>query len=414
MRGIAVVFAAMSMGLGVMGLGTMGAAQAQEVPPGWQAPPQEQIPNHRAQWREVVVELATYAKARNKNFIVLAHGGLDLMVKGEREGKWEELQDPDGKTVEKRLPVGSVMRSYVKVLDGAILDGLYCGYNAFDKSLDQAVKAQLDLDKVLADERARGIHRPPVPMPMGPFSLDPQEEIRRAAELRKLAQRDDIQRRTVYAYHAMRESGRRLLSLETCADAKGVSQAMSGAGRDRVLPFAAIDGINSTRRVSGRPPAENSNAVATVGEARNWMPQLHGNGYGSKTEWVEAMAKTNYDMLVMDVSYRGQDPLTKDDVKKLKFKELGAPRLVLAVLPVGKAFDWRWYWKKDWVAGNPDFLFAPISDDPGAYMASVDNAQWRAVLGKYITGIVDLGFDGVVLDDLDTYLWFESLMPLDE
>jgi len=35
------------------------------------------------------------------------------------------------------------------------------------------------------------------------------------------------------------------------------------------------------------------------------------------------------------------------------------------------------------------------------------------MLGKYIAGIMDLGFDGVVLDNLDTYLWFEDLMPLD-
>ena len=102
-------------------------ARAQQRPPGWEPPPISQIPNFREEWRQVVQTLATYAKGRNPNFVVLMRGGAELLVKGEREADWEQERDPDGLTYEKRLPLGTVFREFIQPLDGLVLDGLYCG-----------------------------------------------------------------------------------------------------------------------------------------------------------------------------------------------------------------------------------------------------------------------------------------------
>lgn len=388
-------------------------AVATEKPRDWQPPPLERIPNHREQWRNVVIELATYAKARKSDFVVLVRGATELVVKGEREAQLEELRDPYGKTFEKRLPLRSVLRPYVKVLDGMVVDGLYCGPDASGKPLDKAIKDRLELDATIAEERAHGIQRPPVPTPFGPFSLDPKEELRKAVEIRRAAEREERQRRTVYALDALRQQGRRILSIEDCRTPKDVDAAYSAADRDRVLTYAAVNAERLNTLPKGHPRAENAQPVATITAARNWLPLVRADRFGTRAEWVMAMEKTNQDALLVDVAHRGADPLTKDDVKKLKFKELGAPRLVLAVLPVGKAYDWRWYWQKGWEAGNPPFLMAPVADNPGSFIADLGDPKWKELLGKYLAGIMDLGFDGVVLDDLDTYLWFEDLMPLE-
>ena len=201
------------------------AAATLEPPRDWRPPPIEDIPNHRQLWRDVLVELATYAKGRDKDFIVLARGGVELVVKGEREAEWEQERDPEGLTFEKRLPLKWVFREYVKVLDGLVLDGLYCGPYAFDKPLAEAVKDRKDLDAVLAEERARGIVRPPVPVPMGPFSIDPKEELRKHKEWRQKVEKTERQRRVVYAMDAMRANGRRILSIEDCASRKEAEAA---------------------------------------------------------------------------------------------------------------------------------------------------------------------------------------------
>ncbi|HLO77021.1 MAG TPA: hypothetical protein VK196_11265 [Magnetospirillum sp.] len=387
-------------------------AAALEKPRDWKAPPVERIPNHREIWRNVVIELASYAKTRKPGFVVLVRGGSELFVKGDREAEWEEVRDPDGKDFEKRLPLRTVFRPYVKVLDGMVVDGLYCGGDALGVSLDKAIKDRADLDAKLAQEKAQGIQRPPVPQPFGPFSIDPKEELRKAAEVRRAAERLERQRRLVYALGALRQQGRSILSIESCKNQNDVDAAYRGGERDHVLTYAAVHSEALSTLPKGHPRNENAQPVTTVNGARNWLPLLRADRFGSKEEWLMALERTNHDVLFIDVTHRGSDPLTKDDVKRLRFKELGSPRLMLAVLPVGKAYDWRWYWKKGWEIGNPPFLFAPDGDDPGSFITDMNDPKWRELVGKYLAGIMDLGFDGVVLDDLDTYLWFEELMPL--
>ncbi|MBC7908788.1 MAG: hypothetical protein H7Y60_18835 [Rhodospirillaceae bacterium] len=388
-------------------------AAAMDKPRDWQAPPVASIPNHREDWRNVVMELSAYAKGRNKDFVVLVRGGTELVVKGERETQWEELRDPNGKTFEKRLPLRTVFRPYLKTLDGLVLDGLYCGPDALGKPLDKAIRERLDLDATLAEERARGIQRPPVPTPFGPFSLDPREELRKAAEIRRMAEREERQRRQLYAVDAMRQLGRRILSIESCKTQKDVDAAYKGSEHDRVLTYAGVETDNLNTLPKGHPRGENAQPVTTITAAKNWLPLLRADRFGTKAEWVMSMEKTNQDVLFIDVAHRGTDALTKEDVKRLKYKEMGAPRLMLAVLPVGKAYDGRWYWQKGWEAGNPPFLFAPIPEEPGSFVTDMADPKWKELLGKYLAGIMDLGFDGVVLDNLDTYLWFEELMPLE-
>jgi len=387
---------------------------AQERPRDWVAPPIERIPNHRELWRQVVVELAAYAKKRNPNFVVLVRGGVELTVKGDREAEWEQARDPTGQDFEKRLPLGSRFRSYLKNLDGMIFNNLYCGPYRFDKPLAQAIRERRDLDAKLAEERAHGIRRQPEGQPTGPFSLDAKEELRRAGEIRRRTEIGDRQRRTLYALDAVRDNDLTVLSIEDCATTAEADAAMAHAARDKVLSFTAADDAALDRLPPGHAIGENASVVAAISSARNWLAMVHGDRFGSRSDWVAALGQTNFDAILIDVVHRGGDPLVKSDIAALKFKRLGATRMVLADLPIGKAYDWRWYWQKDWGTGNPPFLVAPIPDQPGAFITDLGDDGWKAVLAKYLVGIMDLGFDGVVLDDLDTYLWFEDLMPLTE
>lgn len=386
--------------------------QAMEKPRDWIAPPPETVPNHREMWRQVIIELARYAKARKKDFTVLVRGGVELVVKGEREAEWDDVQDPAGVMFEKRHPLGQPFRPYVNAIDGLILDDLYCGADAFAKPLDQAIKDRRDFDKVLAEERARGIQRPPIPEPLGPFSIDPEVEKARAAEYRRQANKVERQRRIIYAVDSLRQAGRRILSLESCKDAKAISTAYRDAARDKVLTYAHAGDERLNRVPGGHPWGENADPIPTLNQARNWLPVLSSEKFGSKSEWVAAMEHSNYDILLVDVAYRGMDGLSFADTLKLKYKNLGSRRPVMAVLSLGKAYDSRWYWKPEWRTGEPPFLFAPDPDVPGSWVVNMEDAQWKEMLGKTLAGIIGAGFDGVVLDDVDTYLWFEELMPL--
>ncbi len=390
------------------------AAAAQERPRDWQPPPISQIPNFREQWRQVVIQLGNYAKGRRADFVVLVRGGVELSVKGEREADWEQAQDPTGRDFEKRLPLGAWERPYLKVIDGEIMNGLYCGPMKLEKPVATLIAERRDLDAKIALERSKGIERPAVPLAMGPFSLDPAEEIRRSDEVKRQAERGERIRRVVHALDAMRETGRVLWSLDRCDTDADARAALAGADRDKLVGWAKVGEGDFDRLPTGFPHFENASPVTTIAAARNWLMMTRGDRFGTKAQWMIALQDTNYDALVVDAAFRGQEPLTKADVRALKFKKLGGPRLVLADIPIGRAFDWRMYWKQDWHAGSPPFLFAVDPKEPGAYIADLADPAWKEILGKYVAWVVDLGFDGVVLDDLDTYLWFEDLMPVND
>lgn len=395
----------------LLALALAAPAQALDKPRDFVPPPADRIPNFRDQSRDVVLELARYAKKRNPNFQVLMRGGGELLVKGEIEVEWEDIRDPSGTNFIKRLPLRASFRQLIQNLDGMVAEGLHCGEFKFEQPVAEAIKARRDLDAELDRERKQGIHRSPVPVEMGPFSNDPNEELRKAEAIKLKQMRAERQRRTIYALDAMRSEGRSILALDFCATPAEADAALRAGTRDKTPGFAKSGDGPLDEIPRAHPAYENPAEVLTITNVRNWLPVLRSDGFGTKGKFVDALANTNHDMVVIDVVHRNVDLLVKSDIARLKFKKLGPRRLVFAVMPIGRAYDWRWYWLKDWDVGNPAFIFAH-DDAPGIFITDTGSGEWRGVLGKYLAGIMDLGFDGVMFDDVETYQWFEELMPL--
>ncbi len=398
----------------VMWVCMAGAAMAQERPPDWKPPLPQSVPNFREHWRNVVMELSNYAKARDPKFVILVRVGAELLVRGDREVLWDQVQDPLGVNYDKRLPLGAALRPYIKALDGVVFDNLYCGDTAFEnKSLDDLIKFRLADDQKIVQDLSVGVVRPDPAIEQGPYSNDPAAEVARAAEIRRVSDLEDHKRRVLRGIAALKTYNRPLLSIESCPNQAAVEGAYRAADRDHVLTFAAVNDPKLDVLPKSRPPHENANPTASIAQTRTWLPMTKGDKFGSREDWLTNLTKTNYDAVVIDVGWRGVDLFNKADIARLKYKNLGGPRLVLAEMPMGRAFDWRWYWQKGWVAGTPPFLFAVDKSEPGAFVIDPLSPQWLEILGKYIAGLMDLGFDGVMMDDIDTYLWFEDLMPLD-
>ncbi len=322
--------------------------------------PFEQIPNHRQLMRDIVIELSAYAKARSPRFVMLARDAPELLVKENREWDLETGRDPDGAAAGKYTPVGSVVRPYLKAIDAMLIDGLFCGMDADGQPTDPASAKPL-----------------------------------------------------LNALAVLRNEGRRCLSIEYAKDKVQAAAAAGKAEQARLLTYVDHDGDRLFSRIpGGRPPAENAQHVTDLGHARNFLPMLHSAAFGSRDDWVAALAATNYDLLLIDPFWRGTDPLTAADVKTLKLKRVGSERLVFAELSVGRALDTRFYWKKEWAVGSPDWLVAAAPDRPEQTIVRYWDADWKTVIGQYMQGLVDLGVDGVLLNDLDTYLYFEDMAPL--
>ncbi|MBF0371999.1 MAG: hypothetical protein HQL39_01115 [Alphaproteobacteria bacterium] len=318
--------------------------------------PLDQIPNHRQLMRDIVDELSAYAKKRDGRFIVLVRNGWDLIAKGRREAVWEDLRFPS--QAETRPPEGSPNRAFLRGIDGFVANGVFC---------DRANPAEKTAD-------------------------EPRAAMLAAAEV-------------------VRQAGRRMLDIEVCAKPL-IDEAAREAGKARLLAHSRQDAAFDTVP-NWPPPGENAAHIESLGAARNFLPLLDPRRYATRAEYVMALEDGNHDLLIVDPFHRGADNLTADEIYRLKFKRLGARRLVLAVLSVGKARDDRFYWRRGWDLGNPSFLATADPAEPGAMLVRYWEPGWKEILGRSLKGIVDLGFDGVLLDDLEVTRYFEALTPLE-
>ena len=323
--------------------------------------PLEKIPNHRQFMRDIVVALSAYAKKRNPRFVVLVRNGPGLLVKETREWKWETLRDPDGADAYPK--VGALNRPYLKAVDGMLIDGL--SYGAPPAGYGKASSAA-----------------------------------------------------TVHANQSiidvLRREGRGVVAIDYCDAKDQVADAEAKAAKAGALAYVDRDGDMLLGRVpADRPRHENAAAVSDIAKARNFLPMLRSNSFATRAAWVDTLAATNYDLLMLDTFWRENKSLSFDQVKRLKYKRLGSDRLVLGVLPLALARDTRFYWKPEWKLGDPSFLVAPDPDDAAETVVNYWDDKWKEIIGLYMQGIVDLGVDGVLFDQVDAYLYFEDLMPLE-
>ncbi|MTJ83130.1 MAG: hypothetical protein F8N37_19260 [Telmatospirillum sp.] len=320
----------------------------------------EDIPNHRQMMRDIIVALSGYAKSRNPGFGVLVRDAPELLIKGKREWDWETGRDLDGASDGKYTPVGTVIRPYLNAIDGILADGLFYGRDKPNQPTDA-----------------------------------------------------DSEQAAFFAAQVLRKEGRTPMSIEYASGGKEAADAARRAGTAKILTHVDMSGTRTLSRVPhGYPPAENPNHITSLKDARNFLPLFRSTAFGSPGDWVAAMAATNYDLLIIDPLFRGNQPLTARDIEQLKQKRIGSRRLVYALLSVGRAEDTRPYWKKEWKVGSPPWLAATDPDISSETIVQFWDAAWKDIVGRYLQGMIDLGLDGVLFDYADVYTWFEDMMPL--
>ncbi|WP_319506837.1 endo alpha-1,4 polygalactosaminidase [uncultured Methanolobus sp.] len=162
-------------------------------------------------------------------------------------------------------------------------------------------------------------------------------------------------------------------------------------------------------------PAEpfnvNGNDVVSLGDANNFLYIINPEEFDSKEEFLEALQETDYDIILIDLFY-DETALTADDIETLKTKSNGGSRLVIAYVSIGEAEDYRYYWDESWRVGFPEWLEAENPDWEGNYKVSYWDEEWQAVIygndGAYLDMIMDAKFDGVYLDIIDAFEYFEK------
>lgn len=160
-----------------------------------------------------------------------------------------------------------------------------------------------------------------------------------------------------------------------------------------------------------QPHNVNAANVGSLSDAENFLYVLDPSAFVTRTAYLEALAATDYDLLILDLFY-DDTVLTPTEVNALRTKDGGGSRLLIAYMSIGEAEDYRYYWQPSWQPGTPDWLQTENPVWEGNYKVEYWHPEWQAVIfgdsGAYLDRILAAGFDGVYLDIIDAYEYFEE------
>jgi cysteinyl-tRNA synthetase len=153
--------------------------------------------------------------------------------------------------------------------------------------------------------------------------------------------------------------------------------------------------------------------IASLADAWNFLYLLNTDSFSDRDDFLNALQGTNYDILLIDAFYDGSEALTADEIESLKTKANGGARLVIAYMSIGEAENYRFYWQSGWNTTPPSWLADENPDWPGNYKVRFWEKSWQDIIygndNSYLKKILDAGFDGVYLDIIDAYEFFEDL-----
>jgi cysteinyl-tRNA synthetase, unknown class len=156
---------------------------------------------------------------------------------------------------------------------------------------------------------------------------------------------------------------------------------------------------------------ENSNDISTIADAKNFLYLINPENYASKQEFISAVSATNYDVILIDAFF--DDILfSYDEISQLRTKNNGGKRLVIAYMSIGEAENYRYYWQSSWKSGSPDWIVKENPNWAGNYKVKYWNSAWQEIIfgneNSYLQKILNAGFDGVYLDIIDAFEYFEN------
>ncbi len=148
--------------------------------------------------------------------------------------------------------------------------------------------------------------------------------------------------------------------------------------------------------------------------------QLEGTAK-TRTEAVQTLETCDLDWLVIDYAFYGDEGSrwTREEIDQVRSGKVD--RKVIAYLSIGEAGIYRSYWRNAWVTESkavseqaPDWLLGANPHWPEDYRVKYWESGWKEIVLNHLDAILESGFDGVWLDTVDTFEYFEHDAETDE
>lgn len=206
-----------------------------------------------------------------------------------------------------------------------------------------------------------------------------------------------------------KNAGKKILVTDYCWTAGKISNSYTRNEAAGYISYAAEERDLTTISATA-PHNENANVITSLAQAKNHIFLINPENYNTKQQFINAVTATNYDVVIMDL-FLEDEPFTAAEVNQLRNKANGGKRLVICYMSIGEAEDYRYYWQNSWNNTRPSWIAAENPDWPGNYKVKYWDTEWQGLIyghsDSYLTKITNAGFDGVYLDIIDAFEYFE-------
>ena len=204
----------------------------------------------------------------------------------------------------------------------------------------------------------------------------------------------------------LREAGKTVLTTDYCSSAENIASSQQ---QNQSAGFISFQATSRNLDIIPETPIQNENSddITNLGQAKNFLYLINPENYPTKHDFIETVCATNYDLIIMDL-FLNEEEFSADEIEQLRNKANGGKRMVIAYMSIGEAEDYRYYWQAEWKRGNPSWLDKENQKWKGNYKVKYWNAEWQAIIFDYLSRITNAGFDGVYLDIIDAFEYYEG------
>ncbi len=203
-----------------------------------------------------------------------------------------------------------------------------------------------------------------------------------------------------------------VLTVDYCSSPANMDSSYEWNFRNNYVSFAAPSReLDLIPAYPEQPFRVNPNSVKSITTAKNFLYLINPDRFATKKSYISALDTVRYDVLIIDLFYK-DTVLTTDDIDIIRYKPPNMlPRKVLCYMSIGEAEDYRYYWNPAWRTDPPSWLEDENPEWPGNYKVRYWDKEWQNIIygnnQSYVKKIIDAGFDGVYLDIIEAFEYFE-------
>ncbi len=206
-------------------------------------------------------------------------------------------------------------------------------------------------------------------------------------------------------------SSKKIIIADYVSDNSNIANAIERSKNEGFISFPRRSDNYDYKFIPQSITDENGEDITRLNDAKNCLYLISTDNFADKQSMISAIGATNYDVVLIDLFF-DESAFTKQEVQQLKEKANGAKRLLIAYISIGSAENYRYYWQSDWKQGKPSWLKKKYQGYQDEIWVQFWHKEWQNIIygndNSYIKKIIDAGFDGSYLDNVEAYYFLSD------